>query len=64
MTKEERELLEDFIGYIQFELDNDHGDGRIGRVFATLGHDIGGVSNGEECFLPRTDGYRKYKREA
>ncbi len=61
MTKEEREILEDFQGYIQFELDNDDEDTRLTQVLSTLGHDIGGLFHKEECFLPRTDGYRKHR---
>ena len=51
---EERIILQDMEAFIAWSLANDKA---LLPVLATLGHDIHGVVNREECFSPRTAGY-------
>lgn len=33
------------------------------QICVNLMHDIGGIMRGDECFLPRTNGYAKFLKE-
>ena len=56
MTNKEKQQLKDIQAFIDYSLEN---DARFGLVLSTIGHDVGGLLNKDECFLPRTDGYLK-----
>ena len=56
MTEEEKKILEDMKGFIDFGIENDM---LFEWILAQLGHDISGFLNGElsRGFTPRTSGY-------
>ena len=67
MEAEEKQVLEDMIGFIQFGISENE---QLGWVLSNLGHDINGLLREENGFSPRTSGYanvmkrRKEKSEA
>ena len=53
--------LADIQGYIIYCVDKQISPG---GVLFNVSHDINGIIRGEKGFLPRTDGYAKYLKEA
>lgn len=61
MDEDEKKILEDMKGFIDFSIEN----GMLFEwVLATLGHDINGILNGElnKGFAPRSAGYAGSKK--
>ena len=54
MEAEEKQALDDMIGFIKFGISRNE---RFGWVLANLGHDIYGFLQKEPGFSPRTLGY-------
>lgn len=53
--QELRDFIEDAAAFCRWALNNDNRE----IIIATLTHDIGGLSQGKECFSPRVSGYAK-----
>jgi len=58
MTDKEISQLKDMIGFIQFGIKNKD-KLSFKSILTTLGHDIRGLSEIDDYFLPRTSGYGK-----
>lgn len=54
MNEKEKEALQDVKAFIDFAVAQDM---PFLNVLGTLGHDIGGLLDGDKFFLPRTHGY-------
>ena len=60
MLDKEIEILKDLESYIKFSIKEDIS---FTSVLYTIGHDVRGLINEDECFLPRTSGYSKHVNE-
>ena len=54
-----KQFLKDLLAYVNF-VHNDRtvdDETKYHRLVQTLGHDLNGLINEDECFLPRVSGY-------
>lgn len=56
MTEDERKILEDMKGFIDFGIKHDK---PFGWILSNLGHDITGLLSKTAGFCPRTSGHSK-----
>jgi ribosomal protein S14 len=49
--------IEDMVGYVTYVKDSGQKE-RISEIPYTIAHDVNGIYFSDQCFLPRTDGYR------
>ena len=57
MTDKEKDILSDLSSMIVFGVKKEWA---FMEVLANVAHDVGGLINKEEMFLPRSDGYTKH----
>jgi hypothetical protein len=50
----------DAVGFIDWCIENKK---ESSYIFENLLHDISGIIREERCFLPRVDGYSKYRKQ-
>lgn len=60
MTEKEKQILEDFKGFIDWSIEHDMD---FGWIIAGLGHDINAILKGEVGVSPRTSNYARFQRE-
>jgi len=62
VKKQEKTILRDIQGFIQFVLDGKapcRGNAYFWCI-SNITHDLGGLMREEDCFSPRTSGYSKH----
>ena len=56
MNNEQKKALEDIKAFIGFAIENDM---PFFSILGNIGHDVSGLLNEDDTFLPRTHGYAK-----
>ena len=59
MTEQEKRILEDMKGFIDFGLEMGK---PLGWILANIGHDITGLLHDQGSFSPRTSGYANWRK--